>query len=415
MLFSDFDVFAASKQNMRHHACRTPAANTQQTMNDAQVRARWALLFGNFVIGTGVLAPAGLINEISGAFSVDVATAGSLIGYGAAVLSIEAPLLAFVTNRVDRRVLLTAALALYVIGHLLSAFAPSFGALLAVRLAMIGGAAIFTPQAASAIGLFIAPEHRAGSVAFIFLGWSVALAIGVPLVSLFGAHFGWSATYLALAGVSLVATVAVFATVPGGLMTPPLSVAAWRAVFTNRKVQLLLVVTCVFLAGQFTEYPFVAARLKSAAGASPSTIAMLFAVYGFAGVAGSAIAATTIDRLGGPRTTRGSLMVVMLGLLTWSLSGASVLLAALALAVWGSGSGPAIAAQQARLIAADPMAASATVALNTSLLYAGQAIGTALGGWTLANGHANWSGVLAVALIALAVLASVVAERRHSA
>ena len=267
-------------------------------MNDAQARARWALLFGNFVIGTGVLAPAGLINEISSAFAVDVPTAGSLIGYGAAILCIEAPLLAFATNRLDRRVLLTAALVLYVVGHLLSAFAPSFGVLLAIRLAMVGGAAVFTPQAASAIGLFIAPEHRAGSVAFIFLGWSVALAVGVPLVSLFGAHFGWSATYLVLAGASSVAAIAVFATVPGGLMTPPLSGAAWKAVFANRKVQLLLVVTCIFLAGQFTEYPFIAARLKSEAGAGASTIAILFAVYGFAGVVSSTIAASAIDTVG---------------------------------------------------------------------------------------------------------------------
>jgi DHA1 family inner membrane transport protein len=383
--------------------------------NDAQARARWALLFGNFVIGTGVLAPAGLINEISSAFAVDVATAGSLIGYGAAVLCIEAPLLAFVTNRLDRRVLLTAALVLYVVGHLLSAFAPGFGVLLAIRLAMVGGAAVFTPQAASAIGLFIAPEHRAGSVAFIFLGWSVALAIGVPLVSLFGAHFGWSATYLALAGASSVAAIAVFATVPGGLMTPPLSAAAWKTVFANRKVQLLLVVTCIFIAGQFTEYPFVAAHLKSAVGAGASTIAILFAVYGFAGVISSTIAAAAIDRLGGPRTARVFLVLVILGLLIWSLSGTSVLLAGLGLAIWGSGGGPAVAAQQARLIAADPNAASATVALNTSLLYAGQAIGTALGGWTLSSGHANWSGIVAVTLIAIALFASMAAERRFSA
>ena len=384
-------------------------------MNDAQTRARWALLFGNFVIGTGVLAPAGLINEISSAFAVDIPTAGSLIGYGAAILCIEAPLLAFATNRVDRRVLLTAALALYVIGHLLSAFAPGFGVLLAIRLAMVGGAAIFTPQAASAIGLFISAEHRAGSVAFIFLGWSVALAVGVPLVSLFGAHFGWSETYLVLAGASLVAAIAVFATVPGGLMTPPLSVAAWKAVFANRRVQLLLVVTCVFIAGQFTEYPFVAAHLKSVVGAGASTIAILFAVYGFAGVVSSTIAAAAIDRLGAPRTTRVFLVFVILGLLIWSLSGASVLLAGLGLLIWGAGGGPAVAAQQARLIAADPNAASATVALNTSLLYAGQAIGTALGGWALATGNAQRSGVIAVTLIAIALVASIAAERRLSA
>jgi predicted MFS family arabinose efflux permease len=380
-------------------------------MNDAQVRARWALLFGNFVIGTGVLAPAGLINELSSAFAVEIPKAGSLIGYGAAVLCVEAPLLAFLTNRVGRRLLLTTALLLYVIGHLASAFAPTFGMLLAVRLAMVGGAAVFTPQAASAIGLFIAPAHRAGSVAFIFLGWSVALAVGVPLVSLFGAHFGWSTTYLALAGASAVAATAVFATVPGGLMTPPLSVAAWRSVFRNRKVQLLLAVTCIFLAGQFTEYPFVAARLKSNVDADASTIAILFAVYGFAGVVGASMAAAAIDRLGGPRTTRISLVLVMIGLGVWSLSGTSVLLAGLGLAIWGSGGSPAIAAQQARLIAADPLAASATVALNTSLLYAGQAIGTTLGGWTLASGHAAWSGIVAVTLVAVALFASVRAEK----
>jgi predicted MFS family arabinose efflux permease len=186
-------------------------------------------------------------------------------------------------------------------------------------------------------------------------------------------------------------------------------------VFGNRKVQLLLVVTCVFLAGQFAEYPFVAAHLKTAVGADPSTIAMLFAVYGFAGVIGSTIAAAAIDRLGGPRTTRVSLVFVMLGLLVWSLSGTSVLLAGLGLAIWGSGGGPAIAAQQARLIAADPMAASATVALNTSLLYAGQAIGTSLGGWTLSSGHASWSGVAAVTLIAVALLVSITAQRRLAA
>jgi MFS transporter, DHA1 family, inner membrane transport protein len=384
-------------------------------LNDTHARARWALLLGNFVIGTGVLAPAGLINELSSAFAVDVPTVGSLIGYGAAILCIEAPLFAFVTNRLDRRVLLTAALVLYVFGHLLSAFTTNFNVLLAIRLAMVGGAAIFTPQAASSIGLFIAPEHRAGSVAFIFLGWSVALAIGVPLVSLFGAHFGWSTTYLALAAASMIAAIAVFATVPGGLMTPPLSAAAWKAVFANRNVQLLLAVTCIFLAGQFTEYPFIAAHLKSAAGADASTIAILFAVYGFAGVVGATIAAKVIDRFGGPRTTSVSLVLVIIGLSVWSLSGASVLLAGLGLAIWGSGAAPSIAAQQARLIAADPMAASATVALNTSLLYAGQAIGTALGGWTLSSGHDDKSGIIAVALVAIALLASITAQRRFSA
>src|SRR5688572_1754459 len=89
----------------------------RHSMQRQATSASWALLFGNFVIGTGVLAPAGLINELSAAFAVDVATVGLLIAYGAAVLCVEAPLLAFLTNKIDRRTLLTGALVLYTAGH----------------------------------------------------------------------------------------------------------------------------------------------------------------------------------------------------------------------------------------------------------------------------------------------------------
>ena len=381
-------------------------------MNDAQARARWVLLFGNFVIGTGVLRTCGPSSTRSAAaFAVDVPTAGSLIGYGAAVCCIEAR--AGVRDESTRSACAASALALYVVGHLLSAFAPSFGVLLAIRLAMVGGAAVSRRRPPARSACSSAPSVRAGSVAFIVLGWSVALAVGVPLVSLAGAQFGWSVTYLVLAGASFVAAIAVFATVP---RTHDSAVGcSLEGRVSSRKVQLLLVVTCIFIAGQFTEYPFIAARLKSEAGADAATIAILFAVYGIAGVVSSTIAASAIDTLGAPRTTRVALLFVIFGLAIWSLSGASMLLAALGLVIWGTGGGPAVAAQQARLIAADPNAASATVALNSSLLYAGQAIGTALGGWTLSNGHADKSGWLAVTLIAIALVASISAQRRFSA
>ena len=72
-------------------------------MHSPHRAALWALLLGNFVIGTGVMAPAALIHEIGLAFAIDPATVGTLIAYGGALLCIEAPLLSFATNRLDRR------------------------------------------------------------------------------------------------------------------------------------------------------------------------------------------------------------------------------------------------------------------------------------------------------------------------
>jgi predicted MFS family arabinose efflux permease len=376
--------------------------------------ARWALLFGNFVIGTGVLAPAGLINQLSAAFGVDAATAGSLIAYGAALLFVEAPLLAFVTNRMDRRALLTGALVVYAAGHLASGFASSFTLLLIVRLAMIGSAAVFTPQAASAIGLLVRVEHRSSAVAFIFLGWALALAIGIPLVSLIGAYTGWAIAYFILGAASALAAAVVFASVPRGLSAPPMSVAAWSKLLTTKSVLLLLAITTIFIAGQFTAYPFVAAQLKSRLGADPNLIAILFAVYGLAGVIGAAISAAVIGKLGAPRSASYALIAVIVGLACWSGSGASLAVAAVGLFLWGAGGGPAISAQQARLIAADPAASSASVAMNTSVLYAGQALGAALGGQLLASGHLAGLGFIGVALVCVALATSLLVQRRFA-
>lgn len=377
--------------------------------------ALWALMFGNFVIGAGVLAPAGLINQLSAAFAIDIAQVGTLIAYGAAVLCVEAPLLAFLTNRIDRRKLLAGSLLLFAGGHLVSAFAPSFAVLLMTRLVMVASAALFTPQAASAIGLFIAPQRRSSAIAFIFLGWSVSSAIAIPVVSLLGAHAGWSVAYLIIGVSCTAAAAAVFLTLPPGLTAPPLSVAAWRKVVSSPIVALLLVVTAISLTGQFVEYPFIAAELKSRLNAGPALIAGMLAVYGVAGVLGAILSASLIGRLGAPMTASVFLVAILAGLALWSSGRHFMIVTVLGLFVWGSGVGPANSAQQARLITADPALASASVALNTSAIYVGQAIGTSLGGTLLTNGYSSSIGVVGVALLAAALLCSLIVRWRYSA
>ena len=68
----------------------------------------WPLLFGNFVIGTGVMVVPGTLNEISNSLDVSVSTAGQLISAAALLMCIGAPLLAALVAGWDRRRLLAA-------------------------------------------------------------------------------------------------------------------------------------------------------------------------------------------------------------------------------------------------------------------------------------------------------------------
>ena len=164
------------------------------------VNARAALVFlflGNIMIGSGVLAPAALINAMTADLGVSPVAIGALIGWGAVVLCIGAPAFGFFTNRVDRRTLLGASLVLYAAGHAASAFAQDYSTLLVTRLLMISSAAIFTPQAASAVALMVPENKRAGAVALVFMGWAVAGAVVIPFMSILGEVLNWRAILMA--------------------------------------------------------------------------------------------------------------------------------------------------------------------------------------------------------------------------
>ena len=96
-------------------------------------------------------------------------------------------------------------------------------------------------------------------------------------------------------------------------------------------------------------------------------------------------------------------------MLLWPLGRGSWWLQALVVVPWALGCFSANSAQQARLVHQSPVLAPATVALNTSAMYGGQALGAALGGLLIAQGqmlNLHWVG-LAVMALAMALSAIV--------
>ena len=185
--------------------------------------ARGALLYGNFAIGCGVMVVSGTLADLAGSLQVSVAVAGQLVSIAAAVMAVGAPLLAAVVAGFDRRRLLTLALAGYAIGHALSALMPDFATLAAVRAATVLGAAVFTPQAAAAVGVMAAPERRGQAIAFIFLGWSLASVLGMPASAWIGERLGWRWAFAAVALLAGTPAAWVWRAVPDGVRPAALS------------------------------------------------------------------------------------------------------------------------------------------------------------------------------------------------
>ena len=355
----------------------------------------WPLLFGNFVIGTGVMVVPGTLNEISSSLAVSVAVGGQLITASAVVMCVGAPLFASLVAGWDRRRLLALSMLWYAVFLGLSALMPSFGSLLAARVLASVTPAIFTPQAAACVGLLVVPTQRGRAIAFILLGWSIAFVVGMPLGAWIGGTLGWRSAFALMALLALLSAVWVWRTLPNGIKPPSLSLAAWRETVMSKPLMLCVAVTLLLSAGQFVLFSYFAPYYRAQFQTTPGQLSLLFAWFGLFGFIGSVLMARHVERLGAPTAVMWALGGMALSLLIWPL-GTSLTLAALVTVPWALGCFSSNSAQQARLVGMAPALASGSIALNTSAMYAGQALGAGGGGWLIAHGamgSLHWFGL----------------------
>ncbi len=374
-------------------------------------RATRALLAGNFAIGCGVMVAAGSLNDLVSSLRVPVAVGGQLISVAAVAMALGAPMLALLLGGIDRRRLLTAALLWYAVGHTLSALMPDFAALLPVRALTVLAAAVFTPQAAAAINVLAPPEQRGRAITTIFLGWSLSSVIGMPLHAYIGETLGWRWAFALVALLSVAAAAAVWRTVPDGVQPPPMSLRSWGRTLADPLLMGLVAVTVLSAAGQFTVFSYLAPYYRQVLGAGAAGVSLLFLWFGAFGLIGNLLLTRAIGRFGVARCVGATLSLMALSLLLWPLAG-SVLTMALVMLPWGLGCFASNSGQQARLSIAAPAVAPALLALNTSAMYLGQAIGAGGGGLLVAaSGFASlsWAG-LAWMLLAIA-LSTLLARR----
>jgi predicted MFS family arabinose efflux permease len=373
-----------------------------------------ALCFGNFIIGTGTLIVPGMLPVLAEGLGVTLPVAGQIITAFALTVCVSAPLLAGATSRFDRKKLLFAMQLLFVAGHLAAALVSSFVPMLAARVLTSFGAAIFTSQAAATAALLVPPERRGRAIALVMLGWSIASVTGIPLGAYVSARWGWREGFALVAAAALVGAVLVWRYVPAGLSVKPVDARMWREIFGNRLLLMVVAVSALQSAPQFALFSYIVPATKAFLGASPELVGLLLAGFGIMGVTGNALASRFIDRLGAANVVMASILSMLAAHLLWPWSVGAMPLFVLVLVLWGLGCFACNSAQQARLAQLSPQHAPVSMALNTSMIFLGQALGTAAGGVLLAHvpgiagyTHLAWISVpLFVSAIALSAFAA---------
>lgn len=370
-----------------------------------------ALTISAFAICTTEFVIVGLIPTIAEQIGVTVPSAGLLVAIYALGVAIGAPVLTALTSRIPRKLLLVGLMVLFTLGNLLAWQSPSYESLVIARLLTGLAHGVFFSIGSTIATSLVAKEKAASAIAIMFGGLTVALVTGVPLGTFIGQQFGWRETFLAVSLIGAVATVASIILVPNNIKNQgSAGVREQMKVLTHPRLLLIYAITALGYGGVFTTFTFLAPMMQELAGFSAPTVSWILLAYGVAVAVGNIWGGKLADRHGAVRALSfifAALAVLLLVFQFTASHSIAALLTVIAMGVFAFGNVPGLQVYVVQRAAQyTPNAVDVASGLNIAAFNIGIALGSVIGGQTVASlglAQTPWIGALIVVVALLLV------------
>jgi predicted MFS family arabinose efflux permease len=376
------------------------------------------LALGTFAIGTEGFMIAAILPNIAGSLSVSLQMAGQLVTVFTLVYAVSSPILTALTGRVGRRNLLLLTMGMFALGNVAAASASGYWSLLLARAMLALAAGLYAPNANALAGALVPKQYRGRALAIVSGGFSVAVALGVPLGAFVGSHWGWRVNFVGVAAIAAAAFIGLFAGIPreAGAGQSAAALKERIAVVTQPAALPALFVTTLWALGGYAVYTYIAPFLATVVDLEGGQVGYVLFCWGASAFVGLFLGGVINDKLGARRAITIALPLMAIALASLSVSASyatpseALLPVLAAVAVWGVSAWGFFPPQQARLIGiAGLKNAPVILSLNSSFQYLGFSLGAALGSATLALGSLadlGWVGGLCVVASLLLFLAT---------
>jgi len=347
--------------------------------------AIYALAAVNIAIGTQSFVFAGLLSELAGDLAVSVGTAGLLVPASSITFAVAAPFAASLVSGRERRAVMVGGLVMLALCNAMSAWAPSFGWLFALR--VLGGivTAFVGSLATIAVTSLVPPESRGRAFAIVVGGLTVALVLGVPIGSVVGGYFGWRTTFSYSAMVCALSALIILLGVPR-IDPVPGPRAAFAPLFRSSAILQVFGLTVLGFAAAFTIVSYLGPIINSLTGVTGAGVGGLQVFIGVGSLLGLAAGGMAADRklIRFGLIAAFALMAFDIGAYSWALnlppqSVARPVVAGLIL-ILASTMFAAVPMNLAQLSQLAGPATPVALALNGSLVSLGQGLGAVWGG-----------------------------------
>ena len=270
-----------------------PLAASKSTI----VKMEAAMALGSFAIGTGEFAIMGLMPDVASNLQLSEPQVGHAISAYALGVVVGAPALAILGAKLLRKHMLLLLMALYALGNLATAFAPSFAGLVAFRFISGLPHGAYFGIAAVVASSMVASNQRAGA-ARVMMGLTLAMLLGNPIATWLGQLFGWRSAFVLVGAIALCTIALVWRYVPQPRDEARSDPRKELQAFRLPQVWMALAIASIGFAGMFCVFSYLAPTMLEVTRVSPQWIPFGLAAFGVGGIVGNIAGGKLFDRLG---------------------------------------------------------------------------------------------------------------------
>lgn len=371
-----------------------------------------ALALGAFGIGVTEFSPMGMLSVIAGDLEVSIPTAGMLISAYAFGVVVGAPIMTLGFANMSRRSLLLLAMSIFTLGNLISALSDSYSALLFGRVLTSFNHGVFFGVGSVVATQLVPPEKRAGAVAAMFSGLTIANIGGVPLATYVAETIGWRTAFMGMTVLGLVTLIALRVSLPKLPVQEKTSLANEIRVLAKGSVLFALLLTVVGSSSMFTVFSYIAPILQDETAVGTLFVTSMLVLYGVGLAVGNVLSGRYADRnLTG--TLVLSMLATMVLLTVFAATMQTAWIVPPLIFVWGITSFAVVPPLQALVVTEAADAPNLASSMNIAAFNLGNATGAALGGAVIHLGLGLPSVALAGAATSAAGLVLVLLFMKH--
>ena len=337
------------------------------------------LMIISFIIGLVELIISGILDLIAEDLHVSIGQAGLLITVFAVIFAVASPILLVMTAKIERKRLTLVCLYIFLIGCIVTVFAPTFSILFIGRIILALSGALLIILCLVMAPSLVGEQYKGRAIGIVSVGVSASLVLGVPLGLIIGDRFGWRAPFVLITILTALSIIGVHVLMGSIQPKPQIPLRQQLAAFKNHKITLGLTTTFLYMTGHTIMYAYFKPYLEATTDFNATWISVIYFIFGFSAVVGGGLGGVMADLLGSKKTMVIALVVFSALFFIFPYSTDFLPAFFIILIIWGILSWAISPAMQSYLIEIAPESSEIQQSLNNSALHLGVAVGSVIG------------------------------------